>query len=106
MDIIIDSDNGHDCYALEQSAKDTFYVVEKNLHLSPDSTVFENNSDDLENSPGSDEFLTDIDRSKPILPNFWIILKIQPDLQCQKEHKSDNNNTVNTILVNVYFHCR
>lgn len=106
MDIILDTDNGNDRYALERSTKDTFYVVEKNLHPSPDSTVFESYSDDLENSPGSDEILTDIDHTKPILPNFWIILKIQPDLQCQKEQKSDNNNTVNTLLVNVYFHCR
>jgi len=81
--------------------------VEKNLHPSPDSTVLESNSDDIENSPGSEDgFLNDTYHSKPILPNFWIILKIQPDHQYQKENKSDNNITVNTLIVNVYFHCR
>lgn len=106
MDIILDNDNGNEGYALEQSTKDTFYVVEKNLHPSPDSIFFENNSDDLEYSPDSNGCLTDTYHSKPILPNFWIILKIQSDQQCQKENKTDSNNNVTTSIVNVYFHCR
>lgn len=42
---------------------------------------------------------------KTVLPNFWLILKVESDQLCQKEY-SDNNNTINTLIVNVYFHCR
>lgn len=93
-------------YTLKKSSYDTFYVSKKNF--SPDSTVSENtNYDEVENNcDSSDDWMSDAERPESVLPNFWMILKIQADQLYQKENNSENNNTINTLFVNVYFHCR
>lgn len=103
MNIIYNEDNEDDCgfYALEKSTNNTFYVVEKNMHLNSDSM----NTGDT-NDCDSKDVSTNTKNNQSMLPNFWIILKIQGEQQCQKENKSENNYLVNTIIVNLYFHCR
>lgn len=77
-------------YTLAQCTNNIFYVMKKNMYCNSNSTVLENNmNSDL----------------RTALPNFWLILKVEADQPCQKEY-SDNNSTVNTLIVNVYFHCR
>jgi len=93
-------------YTLKKSTNDTFYVAKKNF--SPDSTVSENtNYDEVERScDSSEDWTTDDERPETNLPNFWMILKVQANQLGQKENNSDNNNMINTLYVNVYFHCR
>lgn len=91
MEIILDigNDNVDRLYTLAKSTNDTFYVVKKDMPLSTNNEVWSNRK-----------------YSKPMLPNFWLVLKIQEDQQYQKENSSNYNTKVNTLLVNVYFHCR
>lgn len=90
LDIIVDVDNGDGIYTLVQCTNNIFYVVKKNMYCNSSSTIPEISMNcDL----------------KTALPNFWLILKVEADQLCQKEY-SENNNTVNTLIVNVYFHCR
>jgi len=99
--------NGDRMYVLKKSTSDTFYVAKKNI--SPDCTVSENtNYDEMEiNCDSPEDWMIDTaERPESGLPNFWMILKIQANQPCQKDHSSDGNNAVNTLYVNVYFHCR
>jgi hypothetical protein len=108
MNIIYNEDNEDDCgfYTLEKSTNNTFYVVEKNMHLNPDSMTSDNKNTGVTDDCDSKPLSTNTKNSQSMLPNFWIILKIQGEQQCQKENKSENNYLVNTITVNLYFHCR
>lgn len=92
MEIILDigNDNIDRLYTLAKSTNDTFYVVKKDMPLSTNNEAWSNNRK----------------YSKPMLPNFWLVLKIQEDQQYQKENNSNHNTKVNTLIVNVYFHCR
>ncbi|XP_050434218.1 uncharacterized protein LOC126841666 isoform X2 [Adelges cooleyi] len=97
MDIVLDQDNGGGLYALAKSSNDTFYVVKKKFtsNTSTDSTI---SDDDSHAAMGSDseDCLTKAEQSRPSLPNFWIILKIQ-------SNQSEQNNSLTVML---YFHCR
>lgn len=106
MEIILDlgNDNVDRLYTLAKSTNDTFYVVKKDLPISPNNSVGE--SDITENKCNSEDWSI-TENSKPMLPKFWIIIKIQADHPYQKENVPDSNNTaIRTLLVNVYFHCR
>lgn len=104
MEIKSDHENEDCLYTLEKSTNDTYYVVKKQMNLSPNSTASKSmNNEDTEINCDSED---DAEYSLLELPNFWIILKIQADLQYQKNNKSDNNNTISTLVINVYFHCR
>lgn len=108
MNIIINEDNEDNggFYTLEKSTNNTFYVVEKKKHLNPESMASNSMNNGVTDDSNSNALSTNSYHSQSMLPNFWIILKIQGEHQCQKETKSDNNNPLNTIIVNLYFHCR
>lgn len=103
MNIILDHDNEEGLYTLEKSSNDTYYVVKKHVHLSPNNASKSMNNEDTEMNCDSED---DTEYSYLVLPNFWIILKIQADQQYQKDDTSDNDHTINTLVINVYFHCR
>ncbi|VVC33882.1 Hypothetical protein CINCED_3A021397 [Cinara cedri] len=104
LEIILDHDYDDRFYAIEKSTENTFYVVKKDLQFSPDSTASEIiNYEDTEINFDPDVSLTYSECYKPVLPNFWVILKV---LEEQREKNTDNNNSINKIIVNVYFHCR
>lgn len=105
MEIILDNDYDDRFYAIEKSTNNTFYVVKKDTQSNPDSAILEMmNYEDTEVSFDSEGLLTYAKRSKPVLPNFWIILKVQDGIENQIGNNPECNTT--TIIVNVYFHCR
>lgn len=99
MDIILEQNNGYRRYGLEKSTNNTFYIVKKNVQFRHESKV----SDYTEMNSDSEDSLANVKHSESVLPNFWIILKLQTD---QKGNNFKNNNKVITVLFNVYFHCR
>lgn len=100
----MDHDYGDRYYTIQKTTKDMFYVVKKDLQFSPDSTASETMSyEDTEINFDSEGSLSYAERCKPVLPNFWIILKVEDN---QLETNQDDNTFINTIIVNVYFHCR
>lgn len=107
MDIVLDHGNGNELYALEKSTNDTFYVVKKNTQINDENTVSEITNIKGPDIYDSEDSLTSKNNSTLMLPNFWVILKIQEDQHTgQKNNKSDNNITVNTLFINMYFYCR
>lgn len=108
MKIICNEDNEYDgeVYALEKSTNDTFYLVEKNMNFNLDRMASDNMNNEVIDYCDSNDLSANTEQSQSMLPNFWIILKIQGEQQNQKENKSSNKNSVNTIIVNLYFHCR
>lgn len=87
----IGNDNVDRLYTLAKSTNDTFYVVKKDIPISSNCEI-----------KTSKPCLT-----KPVLPNFWMILKIQESKKCQKENNFGHVKTnINTLIVNVFFHCR
>lgn len=93
LEIILDigNDNIDRQYILEKSTNDTFYLVKKDMPICTNS-----------------EIESSIPRiTKPVLPNFWMILKIQESKKCQKENNFGNVLTnVKSLIINVFFHCR
>lgn len=104
MDIILEQNNGYKRYALEKSTNNTFYIVKKNVQFNHESKVSDiTNINNTELNSDSEDSLANVKHSESVLPNFWIILKLQTD---QKGNNFKNNNKVITVLFNVYFHCR
>lgn len=98
----MDHDNGDRFYTIEKSTNDMFYVVKKDLQFSPDSPETMS-YEDTEINFDSEGSLMYAERCKPVLPNFWIILKVKDN---QVESNPDDNTFIKTLIVNVYFHCR
>lgn len=107
MDIIVDHGNGDEFYVLEKSTSDKFYVVKKYIQCNTDNTLTENTNIEGIDIYDSEKCLNNVECFTLILPNFWVILKIHENKPIgQKENNFDNNITVNTLTINVYFHCR
>lgn len=103
--MILNLEDGDGLYNFVKSTNDTFYMAKKNVQDSSISSE-KNNTEDTLIQCCSEDCLFNIENNNHILPNFWIILKIQANQPCQKENSSDTDNAVNTLVVNVYFHCR
>ncbi|XP_050530001.1 KICSTOR complex protein SZT2-like isoform X2 [Daktulosphaira vitifoliae] len=99
MDIKLDQENGGGFYELAKSTDDTFYVVKKkttDVSVMANNTNFYEKKKEVEINSDSENCLIEAEQSRPSLPNFWIILKIQSDTL-------DENNSLDVLL---YFHCR
>lgn len=105
MDIILNLEDGDGVYNFAKSTNNTFYMVKKNIQDNTSSEKTENIKDTFTQCT-SECRLVNLESLKLTLPSFWIILKIQANQPSQKENSSDTSNAVNTLVVNVYFHCR
>lgn len=101
MDIVLDGEDGTGLYALAKCSNDTFYIVKKNTQSNNDVSDREG-FQNAETNNGLKDWSTETERSRPSLPNFWIIVKVHMDQLFQNE----TNTTTNSLMVIIYFHCR
>lgn len=112
MDIILDHNSGCRLYALAKSSNNVYYVVKKNSQSSVDVTVSENvDYEDTEINNDSEDWLTKMERSRPELPNFWLVIQVEQNILLKTRQIFETPENIhyyrrNTMEVKLYFHCR